>query len=50
MEKIAISIKEFCKLVGISRGSYYNLKRTGQGPRTMKILRRELISREAVLS
>ena len=43
----ALSVAEFCRQHGISRGLFYNLLRDGQGPRIMKAGRRTLISEEA---
>ena len=37
MTKSAYSISEFCLDHGISRGTYYNLKRRGRGPREMHL-------------
>jgi hypothetical protein len=43
----AYSIDEFCEAHGISRASYYNLKKLGKGPREMKVLARRIISDES---
>jgi predicted DNA-binding transcriptional regulator AlpA len=43
----ALSIDEFCARHGISRGSFYNLRKAGLGPREMKLGARVLISVEA---
>jgi predicted DNA-binding transcriptional regulator AlpA len=43
----AFSIEEFCQLHGISRATFYNLKKNGQGPKEMRIGSRRLISIEA---
>jgi hypothetical protein len=43
----AYSIDEFCKAHGLSRSTYYNLKKLGLGPREMSVLTRKLISDEA---
>jgi hypothetical protein len=45
--KKAYSITEFCALHGISRATYYNLKKAGKAPREMEVLGRRLISDEA---
>ena len=45
--KKAFSIDEFCKLHGISRATYYNLKKDGKGPREMAVNSRKLISDES---
>ena len=41
------SVSEFCREHGISRGLFYQLLKDGKGPKTMKLGRRTLISREA---
>ncbi len=43
----AFSISEFCRRHGLGRTSYYELKKTGEAPREMRIGGRILISREA---
>jgi predicted DNA-binding transcriptional regulator AlpA len=43
----AFSIAEFCALHGISRATFYNLKKAGKAPREMEVLGRRLISDEA---
>ena len=43
----AYSIDEFCADHGISRSTYYNQKKAGQGPREMKVGTRVLISVES---
>jgi predicted DNA-binding transcriptional regulator AlpA len=43
----AYSVKQFCIRHNISRSTFYLLVREGQGPRTIKIGARTLISREA---
>jgi predicted DNA-binding transcriptional regulator AlpA len=45
--KKASSIDEFCIEHGISRASFYNLKKIGKAPRQMKVGTRCLISAEA---
>ncbi len=47
MGKAAFSVAEFCREHGISRGLFYQLLKDGKGPKTMKLGRRTLISREA---
>lgn len=47
MDRLAFSIQEFCKLHGLCRATFYNLINRGQGPRTMKVGARTLISIEA---
>jgi len=46
MEKDAMTIAEFCRRHGISRGMYYKLPRD-QRPTEMRVGRRVLITREA---
>ena len=36
--KKAFSIDEFCAAHGISRATYYNLKKVGKGPTEMAVL------------
>jgi hypothetical protein len=43
----AYSIVEFCRRHGISRGTFYNLKAAGKGPKETRAMSRVLISREA---
>jgi predicted DNA-binding transcriptional regulator AlpA len=43
----AFTVSEFCACMGISRWQYYNLKRTGRGPREMHIGSSVRISPEA---
>jgi predicted DNA-binding transcriptional regulator AlpA len=43
----AFSIPEFCRRHEISRSTFYNLKRLGEGPRETRIMKRIVISREA---
>jgi predicted DNA-binding transcriptional regulator AlpA len=43
----AFSIPEFCRRHGFSRGTFYNLKKLGQGPRETHIGKRIIITREA---
>jgi hypothetical protein len=45
--KKAFSITEFCQLHGISRATYYNLKKLGKAPKEMEVLGRKLISDES---
>ena len=44
---LAMSIKEFCRLHGISEDQFYKMKREVGGPITMKVGSRTLISHEA---
>ncbi|MGX9575781.1 hypothetical protein [Mesorhizobium sp. f-mel] len=43
----AYSIPEFCVAHRISRATFYNLLKVGQGPRTMHVRGRVLVSKEA---
>lgn len=43
----AISITEFCRLIGLSRRTLYSLLDRGEGPPTCRIGRRRVIRREA---
>ncbi|HXH53538.1 MAG TPA: hypothetical protein VNH53_08950 [Sphingomicrobium sp.] len=47
MEPTTYSIEQFCTAHGISRGTYFNLKKIGLGPREMHVGSRVIISREA---
>jgi predicted DNA-binding transcriptional regulator AlpA len=47
VEQDAMSLGEFCARHGISRSSYYLLKKAGTAPRLMQVGDRVLISREA---
>ena len=42
-----MSVADFCQAHGISKPTYYNMKKAGQGPREMIVGRRRLISHEA---
>jgi hypothetical protein len=46
-ERDAWSIPEFCLRHSISRSTFYNLKRLGEGPRETRIRKRIIITREA---
>jgi hypothetical protein len=43
----ASTIDQFCAEHNISRGTFYNLEKDGQAPRTMKVRGRRLISEES---
>jgi predicted DNA-binding transcriptional regulator AlpA len=45
--RLAYSIDEFCLAVGISRFTYYKMKKDGTGPREMRIGDRGFVSVEA---
>ena len=46
-QKQAYSVTQFCAVHSISRAMFYVLRKQGKGPRTMKVGRRTLISKEA---
>ena len=46
-QQFAFSIEEFCKHHGVSRGTYYNLRKAGLAPAEMKVFSRRLISAES---
>lgn len=46
-EPQAYTVATFCKVHSISRSFFYELLKTGRGPRVTKIGNRTLISREA---
>jgi predicted DNA-binding transcriptional regulator AlpA len=46
-EQDAMSIGEFCQRYGISRSSFYLLKKASEAPRLMQVGDRVLISKEA---
>jgi predicted DNA-binding transcriptional regulator AlpA len=41
----AFSINQFCQLHGLSRGSFYNFRRAGTGPKESRAGRRVLITK-----
>ena len=43
----ANSIPSFCQAHGISRATFYNLMKRGEGPTVMKVGKRTLVSDEA---
>lgn len=43
----AYTVDEFCRSHRIARTKFYQLRKNGQGPRTMRLGRRVLVSREA---
>ncbi len=47
MTKQAYSVDEFCEAHGFCRATLYNLWRSGDGPRFMRVRDRRLISIEA---
>ncbi len=44
--KLALTIPEFCRSHSISEAFYYELQKRGEGPHTMAVGRRRLISIE----
>ncbi len=50
MDFDALSISDFCRRHGLCRATFYNLLKRGQGPATMRIGSRVLISAEAALA
>jgi predicted DNA-binding transcriptional regulator AlpA len=46
-KKSVLSVDEFCADNGISRATFYNIRREGRGPAEMKVGTRTLISAEA---
>lgn len=46
-ERDAFSILEFCARNSISRSTYYNIKKLGQGPRETRVMNRIIITRES---
>jgi hypothetical protein len=44
---LAMSIREFCRLHGISEDMYFKMQRERWGPRTMRVGSRTLISHES---
>jgi len=49
VDRRALSIAEFCRCYGISRGLLYLTLREGTGPRLMRVRGRVLISAEAAI-
>jgi hypothetical protein len=46
-ERAAWDVSEFCVVSGVSRSTYYNLKRKGEGPRETHVGTKILITRES---
>lgn len=44
---LAMNVPEFCKAVGISKRTFWNLNKTGSGPAVCRIGRRVVIRLEA---
>lgn len=44
---LSYSIKDFCQIVGISRATLYKAWSENNGPKTIKVGKRRLISRNA---
>jgi predicted DNA-binding transcriptional regulator AlpA len=47
LDKDVYSVLEFCHAHNISRGTLYNLRKAGKGPKMIKLGRRVLISKES---
>ena len=47
VQREAYTVAEFCEAHRISRAMFYVLARDADGPQTMKVGRRKLVSREA---
>ena len=47
LPKLAFGIREFCDSLGISRSFFYELVKSGRGPRIMRLGKRRLISLKA---
>lgn len=47
MLQAAFSVSEFCRAYGIGRNKFYEELKAGRGPRTFRVGRRRLISKEA---
>jgi excisionase family DNA binding protein len=45
--KTSLSVNEFCEANSISRFTFYQLLKRGEGPAIMKVGRRTLVSHEA---
>lgn len=48
VEKRGFSITEFCKMYGISRATYYNLKNDGNVPKIMTINSHPIMTMAAI--
>lgn len=44
----AQSISDFCRSYGISRGTFYNLEKAGQAPKTLKLGARRVVPVAAI--
>ncbi len=44
MERNAYTVKEFCTVHSISRGTFYQLLKAGNGPKFFKVGRKTLVS------
>lgn len=47
VETRAFSIAQFCQAYGISRATFYNLKKSGNAPAILNVGRRKLITTSA---
>jgi predicted DNA-binding transcriptional regulator AlpA len=43
----AVSVLAFCQAHGISRSTFYNLKKLGKAPKTLIVGRRRLVANES---
>lgn len=50
VETRALSIARFCEAYGISRASFYNLKKNGNAPAILNVGRRSLITNAAAVA
>jgi predicted DNA-binding transcriptional regulator AlpA len=48
MPRRGLSIDEYCRAYNISRGTFYNMLKRGNGPKIMKMGARTVISIEAI--
>jgi excisionase family DNA binding protein len=44
----AYTVEEFCEALRLSRGTFYNLIRRGEGPRLLRVGRKVLVSTDAM--
>lgn len=47
LQEDTYSVNKFCKAHNISRGTFYNLRKQGKGPKVITLGRLVLISKEA---
>jgi predicted DNA-binding transcriptional regulator AlpA len=46
-QRLGWSITEYCELLGISKGTFYNRQKDGIGPRVLKLGTRSIVTPEA---